>query len=182
MTVPSSSSPESTRRCGSCTACCVSLDVTELAKPAGTACVHLKPGAASGACTSGGCGIFQNRTEIIGGPAADVCAGFRCGWLQGHGTNADRPDRSGVILRDGAADGGPMSKEAFVQAHEVAPGSLERPRAKALIQNIARQMPVVLITIAGDKKLIGNKADVERLAPLVLPGAGVVEKFNGKAT
>lgn len=53
------------RECGSCTACCTHVQVSELNKPAGVPCRHL----------CGGCGIYATR------PTA--CRAFQCSWLGG---------------------------------------------------------------------------------------------------
>lgn len=50
-------------------------------KPIGTWCPH---------ATKRGCGIYPTRFRI--------CREFQCGWLLGVGEDADRPDRSKVIV------------------------------------------------------------------------------------
>jgi hypothetical protein len=53
------------RACGTCTMCCRTLAIAELAKPAGTECAH---------CIAGsGCGIYASRPT--------VCGEFYCGYL-----------------------------------------------------------------------------------------------------
>jgi len=70
--------------CGPCQACCVApkIDVPELSKPSGVACVHL---------AEKGCGIYPARPP--------VCRTFLCGWrLLPELDMSWRPDLSGVML------------------------------------------------------------------------------------
>lgn len=53
------------RACGSCTLCCKTMAVAELAKPPGTWCLHCR--------RSGGCAIYDSR------PAG--CRDFYCEWM-----------------------------------------------------------------------------------------------------
>ena len=71
------------RECGPCTACCATLAIVELNKPARRACDHL--------CRAG-CGIYETR------PAS--CREFHCLWLRGaiDGDEALRPDALGVMF------------------------------------------------------------------------------------
>jgi hypothetical protein len=66
------------RKCGPCTLCCTVPDIKELEKPHNVTCPN---------CTRAGCGIYDARPE--------VCRGFVCNWLAGHGDEAMRPDRVG---------------------------------------------------------------------------------------
>lgn len=76
------------KSCGPCTLCCTVLDIPELAKPAGTPCVHLKRG----------CGIYTNRPT--------PCRTFTCGWLAIEALGeAWRPDVAGFLIRDERAEG-----------------------------------------------------------------------------
>ncbi|MBS0297922.1 MAG: YkgJ family cysteine cluster protein [Proteobacteria bacterium] len=58
--------PAPGRECGACTMCCSLLQIDELQKPEGVACVHVREG--------GGCGIYETRPG--------VCRAFYCLWMQ----------------------------------------------------------------------------------------------------
>lgn len=71
------------KSCGPCTLCCTVLDIPELSKPAGKACVHL----------NAGCGIYPDRPT--------PCRTFTCGWLALETLGeAWRPDIAGFLIRD----------------------------------------------------------------------------------
>jgi hypothetical protein len=70
------------RACGECTVCCRVLEITTLAKPAGTLCWHN---------TGEACGIYPTRPP--------ACAQWNCLWLRIPALpEALRPDRSGVLF------------------------------------------------------------------------------------
>lgn len=76
------------KSCGPCTLCCTVLEIPELAKPAGTACAHLR----------GGCGIYPDRPT--------PCRVFTCGWLATEALGEVwRPDVAGFLLRDERGEG-----------------------------------------------------------------------------
>jgi hypothetical protein len=80
MTSPTQ--PEAQNSCGTCTVCCMALNITEFSKPAGTLCQH---------CTGTGCGIYETRYE--------VCQGYLCGWRLLPVLGEEwRPDRSGILI------------------------------------------------------------------------------------
>lgn len=140
----------SDRRCGDCTACCTALGVPTLDKPAFSACSHLR------SCPAG-CAIYASR------PAE--CASFRCGWLDGVGSNADRPDRSGVILS--ATDSRSLGI-SYVQAHEVRPGAAETGRGRALVDLARRAVPlVVILRPNGSRSLVGAPEVIDRVRSLL---------------
>ncbi len=71
------------KACGLCTLCCTVLAIPELAKSAGSPCVHL--------CV--GCGIYRDRPT--------PCRAFTCGWLAIEAlSEAWRPDIAGFLIRD----------------------------------------------------------------------------------
>lgn len=92
--------PVVNRKCGSCSACCYVLSVREGAtevdvekqevaehgfkKPRYTTCPHQKQ--QSNNC----CGIYETRPE--------PCKTYSCCWLQGLGSNSQRPDKSGIVF------------------------------------------------------------------------------------
>ena len=69
------------RQCGDCQACCEHVAVRTFDKPAGVRCAHQ--------CKAG-CNVYGQRPS--------ECATYQCSWLEGHGDDNDRPDRSGVIF------------------------------------------------------------------------------------
>lgn len=84
-TAPPSASPALVpgRTCGSCTLCCKTVAVAELAKPAGAWCTHCRP--------SRGCSIYDAR------PAG--CRDFHCEWLRSEKLGPEwRPDRAKFSL------------------------------------------------------------------------------------
>lgn len=140
------------RSCGACRACCVSMTIPEYppaGKPAGVPCKHALP--ASEGC--GGCGVFGRRREAVGAKMAAICEGFRCGWLLGFGTDADRPDKSGLI-----AVQTPEGRSIF----EVEPGSLDRPEARDLIRRLRADGVALGVVYLNGRKAIypaaGNAA------------------------
>ncbi|HEX2764369.1 MAG TPA: hypothetical protein VHM92_11095 [Allosphingosinicella sp.] len=84
-TAPPSASPGLVpgRSCGSCTLCCKTVAVEELAKPSGSWCAHCRP--------SQGCSIYESR------PAG--CRDFHCEWLRSERLGPEwRPDRAKFAL------------------------------------------------------------------------------------
>lgn len=80
------------RECGECSACCITLKINEpeLTKRADDPCPHLRE--------CGGCGIYPQRPQ--------VCRTWLCGWKSINGLDDGlRPDRCGVLIRDGAGGG-----------------------------------------------------------------------------
>jgi len=73
------------RECGSCTACCIDLNIDQpdLVKLSDQPCIH---------CSAGGCGIYARRPS--------VCRGFHCGWRLIPWLGEEwRPDRIGIVVR-----------------------------------------------------------------------------------
>jgi hypothetical protein len=118
------STPSPARVCGPCRACCKAPPIPELDKPADTWCRHIVLDR-----SDKGCGNFENR------PAG--CAAFRCAWLDGLGTDADRPDRLGVLFHAIATQDG---REALA-AVEYRPGALADARPREIIELLARHNP-----------------------------------------
>lgn len=88
MTITSSSlpggrAPVPGRECGSCTLCCKTMAVVELAKPPGMWCAHCR--------RSGGCAIYDER------PAG--CRDFYCEWILSARLGPEwKPNRSKFAL------------------------------------------------------------------------------------
>lgn len=70
------------RSCGECTACCKVFEIKLLNKRRGAWCTH---------CSIGrGCTIYETRPV--------PCQTYRCRWLQGHGSEDERPDKTRIVL------------------------------------------------------------------------------------
>ena len=122
------------KRCGKCSACCITLAVEEIAKPEGQRCANQ--------CAKG-CRIYADRPTS--------CQGYACAWLLASGWPANlRPDRVGVIV-DQAAD--PNLALALTAAagdrwcvmREVRPGSARGKAAVTLRERLAAEGLVVVI-------------------------------------
>lgn len=122
------------RTCGGCTACCKTHKIPEIFKPARTWCVECQIGK--------GCAIYEARP--------DPCRTFRCQWLLGGGTDADRPDRSKLVV-DYKENLDIVDKLVII--HEVSHGGFRR--VTPLIENSLRKgMSVLLIPHVGASRLI----------------------------
>lgn len=73
------------RTCGTCRACCKTMGIKEIDKPAGEQCPHI-----NSKIGIEGCRIYSMRPQS--------CVDFRCLWLHGLGDERDRPDRSGAVM------------------------------------------------------------------------------------
>jgi hypothetical protein len=85
------------RSCGDCVACCIYLRIEdpELDKEGMRHCPHVATDEAEilgkRVCYTGrGCTIHEKKPK--------TCAGYQCEWLKGHGVDADRPDRCGILV------------------------------------------------------------------------------------
>ena len=101
--------PVINRTCGECTACCVAPSLAELDKPEGAPCPELRP-------------ENKGRSCNIYGERPSACSGFRCGWLQGQGSDEHRPDRLGAMFVFQDTEAGPV----FV-LYELRPGRAAQP-------------------------------------------------------
>ena len=133
----------SIRACGSCTACCTVMGVSEIEKGAYEACEHL--------CDAG-CGIYLDR------PGS--CRTFECQWLRGvlevdGDVDTDlRPDSCGVIF-----DYQPETAfgEAFL-AWEVEPGASASGHAKNILNGLAERFLVIIMSRGQDgEKGLGER-------------------------
>ena len=70
------------RECGTCSACCTLLEVTDVGKTANEWCKHCDPGK--------GCMIYDQRPQM--------CRSFSCAWLQGHFDDQWFPETSGLVV------------------------------------------------------------------------------------
>lgn len=72
------------QNCGDCTMCCTLLQLNEIPSAIGETCQH---------CTSGGCGIYENRPN--------ECKVYQCMWSQmpdRYASIALRPDKCGILF------------------------------------------------------------------------------------
>ncbi|RMG14857.1 MAG: hypothetical protein D6731_09565 [Planctomycetota bacterium] len=77
------SPPTAPRRCGPCQACCTAYPIEGLLEesPRWVPCHHRK---------AQGCSVYPRRP--------DGCATFRCAWLDGWGSEGQRPDLLGLLV------------------------------------------------------------------------------------
>lgn len=136
------------RSCSSCTACCHTLAIDELNKPALTPCAHQR------SSPEGSCGIYTHR------PGS--CRDFQCLWLRGliHTADAHRPDRSGLLLI-------PNEEHRAVEAVELTTGAAAFARNAALIDSLRAAGLAVLIT---DR----TRTTARKLTPITLNQRPVV--------
>ena len=70
------------RQCGSCSACCTLLEVTDVGKSMNEWCKH---------CDAGkGCTIYDSRPQM--------CRSFNCAWLQGYLDDDWFPEKAGMVV------------------------------------------------------------------------------------
>lgn len=118
------------RECGKCGLCCTALGVVVLEKPGGDACPHR---------SAAGCGIYDTRP--------DECREFVCGWLWGHGRNAERPDVVGYCMTAVPAfDSTPDRPELpMVLVFEGQKGAATFPSVRSKLRRFARNTLVCVI-------------------------------------
>ncbi len=122
--------PMTARRvCCPCRACCTVLAIPEYESGRGEPCPQ--------ECAKG-CRVHGSDAQ----PAA--CRAFSCGWLAGAGTDADRPDRLGVVMATGR-------KDATAVFYEAQAGALEKSRVKRLAGLLASQgIAAVAVPLPGE--------------------------------
>lgn len=124
------------RPCGECNACCTTIEVRELDKPAWTRCMHVK------ASPEGSCGIWGAPKH----PAE--CRAWYCLWRKGFGGPEDRPDKLGVVLqvtgRKIPGTGGTVEGTEFaISAHEVEEGLLDFEELRERVLKIVEGRVVI---------------------------------------
>ena len=127
------------RRCGSCSACCEVLPIEEVSSPRYTRCEHQR---GSYNC----CSIYDERPSF--------CSTFKCAWLHGHFSIADRPNKIGCfVTSDRSSDFGD-----FLSFREIYPSSLHSQRVNALINRcLKNKINIVLIYVNGDREAKGSE-------------------------
>lgn len=121
------------RSCGGCTACCKTHAVPVIDKPAGSWCT---------ACIKGkGCGIYEYRPQ--------PCQTYKCAWLEGVGSDEERPDRSKIIV-----DYEEFALSGFktFRVWELQPGCLASPYGVRVCQHyLARGFSVLTVSLSGGR-------------------------------
>ena len=114
------------RPCNGCTECCSVFGVEEIDKEPWVPCDHL---------SHEGCGIYTTRPKY--------CRTFYCLWQNGMGTQADRPDKLGVIFAptNGKTE---FTKQQEIQAYEIEPGAFDRPAVAMLSQRFVDRGKLVI--------------------------------------
>lgn len=131
------------RTCGSCFACCTTLAIPAINKPAFEKCPH---------AGVGGCAIYATRPP--------ECQAFKCGWLGDEWflRLMHRPDRSGLLFDQSTKDDADIYKtiprERVVIAYELWDGVARDAEAQKLLHRIAKQMVVFVV---------GGKAETRRV-------------------
>ena len=111
------------RSCGGCTTCCKTLGVDALDKKEGEECRY---------CDTGkGCKIYASRPQI--------CIDYACDWLNGAGTEDERPDKTGIVV----TRVGNRTTGGLYQIVESEPGLLASPYGKRLV-NKGLALPMVV--------------------------------------
>lgn len=123
------------RKCGSCTACCKTHPIFRIEKLGGVWCEH---------CDIGHhCRIHTRRPE--------ECRDFECQWLKDFGTEADRPDKTKIVVdycRPEDID------FLIVSLWEVSEGALLKNYAQSLRQQfLDKKMPVLAVALSGKSEL-----------------------------
>lgn len=134
--------PQISRKCGTCTACCTTLGILELAKAPGVPCPNLSP--------VKGCSIYADRPF--------TCRKWSCMWLRGAFDGEARPDRLGVVMDIGRNDAG----DELLFAHESRPGGFKE--AERFLKDIARDHVVALLDEKSKVHYIGPADKVQKVS------------------
>ena len=118
------------RSCGECTACCKTHWIESLKKPSGKWCGNCTPGK--------GCTIYATRPG--------ECVEYTCAWLDGVGTEDQRPDKVGVVIDCMWTHG---MEEKFFRVWEVFEGALRQPFATAQIDALIKAGQAVRVSPLG---------------------------------
>jgi hypothetical protein len=149
-TYPMSRRRKQSRGCHGCTACCTVLGIAKLNKKAYVDCPHLY---------LGGCAIYPDRPP--------ECRQFGCLWLNGWGTDAQRPDRLGVVLRSTLR---PVraTGEVELQAYEITPGALWSDEVEAISAQLGADDRLIIghlhnMANLHRYRLMGNQAKIRKV-------------------
>ncbi len=114
------------RTCGECAVCCDFVSIAEINKPARVPCRFLEP-------EGYGCTTYDK-----GRPG--VCVDFLCAWMQGMGSDGDRPDKIGAMLSiHNIPDG------RYALCIELRPGAIDST-ASSMVASVANatRLPVIV--------------------------------------
>lgn len=116
------------RQCGGCTACCKTHGISVFEKGNGEWCSKCHIGV--------GCAIYRAYDF------PQECREYRCFWLDGKGSESDRPDRLKIVMdgREFNIDG---VMTGIWNMWELEPGARLQPRVTQLTQAITAQGIVV---------------------------------------
>lgn len=127
--------------CGTCTQCCKTMGVTELAKPRDRWCTHCAVGHS--------CRIYDDRPQS--------CRDFVCLWLhtqgqeEGRMPEALRPDRCKVVFDMKAMPNGAVALAAYVDIGR--PRAAQEGAAAAFIRQALERDPDLSVAyIVGDSR------------------------------
>lgn len=115
------------RECGECTACCTTMIVPELNKPAHVSCTHAK----------GGCEIYDGRPP--------TCAGWDCLWIKGHFRDRDRPDKTKYVSWVMPAPQVRQWGHPVVAIRELKEGSTVVPQGQKAIKKLTNASVSVIV-------------------------------------
>jgi hypothetical protein len=137
------------RQCGGCTACCKALGIIEIGKSPGKWCKH---------CTIGrGCQIYTARPE--------GCQVFKCTWLNGIGSENERPDKTNLVGEHQDVDGIGLTLCLF----EVEEGALRTEYASRMTNaHLVMGVCVVHVTTSQEYTVIFPGAKPEGLNTAVM--------------
>jgi hypothetical protein len=110
------------RECGNCNLCCKLLGISEIKKPPGQWCGHVKCGK--------GCAIYDNRPQS--------CRDFDCLWLQGAWPKALKPNKTKVV---------PTTDEGSVVLYvdSATPSAFRSPEMIKVIDRLLNTEPVFVV-------------------------------------
>ena len=128
---------DSGRACGPCTACCTTMRVDALGKPANVRCPH----------AGTGCGIYPTRP--------DECRTYYCLWRLGVDEEDERPDRSGYHLSPQAHPGNPGDGVLALFLLRSAADVMLSPLTQELLrQTLDEGVPVVIFRPDGYQEIM----------------------------
>ena len=131
------------RQCGSCSVCCTVGEVPELEKPAYVSCKHIK----TNEC--GSCSLYNSSN------LPKVCASYRCSWLNGWGTDRDRPDKNNVMITMNM-----LENQIYFTAIELEEKAIFSFPAKTMLEDIVIETKIPIIVSKFGKKPPHDRGDL----------------------
>lgn len=132
------------RECGSCSACCIELDIPDLNKAAGVRCKHLR--------LTGGCGVYATRGA--------VCRDFQCYFLTSNLPEAYRPNKSGLLAYVLSVPW--HGEQGILLVKEIKKGAWDAGKEPFL--QIAKEHLVYLVRPGIAETMLGPRKKLERVA------------------